>query len=77
MTIYPKLLTSCWSPREEIFVKLKEPGVLEDYDKFEIDGISVYLYKDAVLTGDSIEVAMAKKGSDLAGQDFDVHGLEI
>lgn len=70
-------MTSCWSPRLDIFVRLREPEVLEKYDKFEVDGINIYLYKDAILKGDSIEIEIPKYASDLAGKDFDVHGLEI
>lgn len=77
ITIYPKLLTSCWSPREEIFVKLREPGVPEDYNKHEVEGLEVYLYKDAIVVGDSIEINLSKKGSDIAGQELQVEGLDI
>ena len=77
MTIYSKIMTSCWSPRPDIFVKLKEPEVPEEYNKYEVDGINIFLYKEAVVKDDSIEIQLAKRGSDLPNKDFDIHGLEI
>lgn len=77
MTIYSKPVSSCWSPRPEIFVKLKEPEVPEGYKKYDSDNISVYIYKDAVFTGDTVKVELAKHASDLANKDFDVDGLKI
>lgn len=77
MTIYAKVLSSCWSPRPDIFVKLKEPEVPEEYNKYEVDGINIFIYKEAVLKGDFIEIDLAKRASDLADKDFDVDGLEI
>lgn len=77
ITIYTKLMTSCWSPRLNIFVKLREPEVPEKYNKYEVDGINIYLYKEAVLKGDYIEIELAKYASDLANKDFDIYGLEI
>ena len=77
MTIYAEAVTSCWSPRPEIFVRLKEPEALNEYNMYEIDGIKVYLYKDAILTGDAIEIEPAKYSSDLPYKEFDVHGLKL
>ena len=56
---------------------MEEPEVPENYDKFEVDGINIYLYKDAVLEGDSIEIELAEYGSDLPDKDFDIHGLLV
>lgn len=77
MTIYAKLMTSCWSPRQDIFIFLGEPEVPEAYNKHEVDGINIYLYKDAILEGDSIEIELAEYASDLPDKDFNVHGLKI
>lgn len=77
MTIYSEIMSSCWSPRPDIFVSLKEPVVPKKYNKYEVDGINIYLYKEAVITGDTIEIELAKHASDLANKDFDVYGLEI
>lgn len=77
MTIYAKIMSSCWSPRPDIFVSLKEPVVPEEYNKYEVDGLNIYIYKEAVLIGDSIEIELAKHASDLANKDFDVYGLDI
>lgn len=77
MTIYTEAVSSCWSPRAEIFVKLKEPEALEKYNMYEVDGIKVYLYKEAIPSGDTIEIAPAKYSSDLANKEFDVYGLEL
>lgn len=77
MTIYSKPVSSCWSPKPEVFVMLKEPEVPEGFKKFESDSISVYIYKDAVFTGDTVSVELAKHASDLANKEFDVHGLKI
>lgn len=77
MTIYAKLMSSCWSPRQEIFVFLEEPEVPMGYNKHEVDGINIYLYKDAILEGDSIEIKLAEYASDLPDKDFDVHGLVV
>lgn len=51
--------------------------VPEEYIKYEVDGVNIYLYKEAVLKGDSIEIKVAKSASDLADKDFDVFGLEV
>ena len=73
ITIYTKLMTSCWSPRLDTFVKLREPGVPEKYNKYAVDGINIYIDKEARLRGDSIEIEVAKYASDLADKDFDVY----
>lgn len=49
----------------------------EEYNEYEVDGIKVYIYKEAITIGDSIEIELAKHASDFANKDFDVHGLEI
>ena len=49
----------------------------ENYIINEVDGIKIYLYKEAVLKGDSIEIDLAKQASDFANKEFDVYGLEI
>ena len=77
MTIYSEAVTSCWSPRPEIFVRLKEPEVPEKYNLYKVDNIKIYLYKEAVLTGDTIEIEPAKYSSDLPYKEFDVYGLEL
>ena len=77
MTIYLEAVTSCWSPRPEIFVRLKEPAVPEEYNIYEVDGVKVYLYKEAVLTEDTIKITTAKYSSDLPYKEFDVHGLKL
>ncbi len=75
--IYTKLMTSCWSPTLEVFVRLREPKVLEQYNKYEADGITVYIFKDAIFTGDSIDIELSKEGSDFPGKELDIIGLEI
>jgi len=60
-----------------VFVRLKEPEALDNYNMFEEDGIKVYLYKDAKLKGDTIRIEEAKYISDLADKDFDIHGLDL
>lgn len=77
MTIYAKIMSSCWSSRPDIFVKLRGPAVPEDFNKYEVDGINVFLYKEAVVKGDSIEIQLAKRGSDLPNKEFDIHGLML
>ena len=76
-TIYTKLMTSCWSSMLDIFVRLREPVVPENYNKYEVEGINVFLYKDAVLKGDSIEIELSESSSYSSEQDFVVHGLKI
>lgn len=61
----------------EIFVRLNEPEALDEYNMYEIDGIKVYLYKEAKLTGDTIEIKPTEYSSDLANREFDVYGLEL
>lgn len=73
ITIYTKLMTSCWSPRLDTFVKLREPAVPEKYNKYEVDEINIYIDKAASLKGDYIEIEVAKYASDLADKDFDVY----
>lgn len=46
------------------------------YDKHLVDGIIVYIDKEAKVTGDPIKIELAKHSSDLADKDFDVIGLE-
>ncbi|HSH36028.1 hypothetical protein [Schnuerera sp.] len=61
----------------EVFVRLNEPEAPDKYNMYEVDGIKVYLYKEAKLTGDTIEIKPAKYSSDLANKEFDVYGLEF
>jgi len=61
----------------EIFVRLRKPEAPEEYNLFEIDGIKVYLYKDAEPKKDTILIDKAKYSSDLAYKEFDVLGLKI
>lgn len=75
MTIFSKLMTSCWSPRPDIFVSLKKPGLPEDFNKFELDGLDIYIFKEAIFQGDSIQIELAKGGSDIANKDFDIKGI--
>lgn len=77
MTIYSEVMSGCWSPRPDIFVSLKDPVDPENYNKYEVDSIKIYIYKEAIMTGDTIEIELAKHASDFANKDFDVHGLEI
>jgi len=77
ITIYSEVMSGCWSPRPDIFVSLKEPVDPENYNEYEVDNIKVYIYKEAVIIGDTIEIEMAKQASDFANKDFDVHGLDI
>lgn len=77
MTIYTEMISSCWSPRPEIFVRLKEPEALEEFDLFIVDGINIYLYKDAIAANNTIEVRPARYISDLANKEFDVLGLNL
>lgn len=75
MTIYTAVIGSCWSPRPEVFIRLKEPEALDNYNMYEIEGIKVYLYKDAKLIGDALKIEEAKYVSDLADKEFEVKGL--
>lgn len=77
ITIYTRLMTSCWSPRLDIFVKLKEPAVPEKFNKYQVDGINIFLYKEAILRNESIEIELANYASDLPDKDFNVYGLYI
>jgi len=61
----------------EVFVRLREPEALDEYNLFEVDGIKVYLYKDAELKKDTILIDKARFSSDLAYKEFDVLGLKI
>ena len=61
----------------KIFVRLNEPEALDDYNLYEVDGIKVYLYKKAILKGNTIEIKPAKHSSDLANREFDVYGLDL
>ena len=56
---------------------LEEPEVPEEYNKYSVDGINVYLYKEALVKEDSIEIKLAEYASDLPNKDFDIFGLEI
>lgn len=49
----------------------------KNYNEYEVDGIKVFVYKEAVIIEDTIEIELAKQASDFANKDFDVHGLEI
>jgi len=77
ITVYTAAVGSCWSPRPEIFVRLNEPVARDKYDMFEVDGINIYLYKEAELTDDTLRIEPAKYVSDLADKEFDVHGLKL
>lgn len=54
-----------------------EPAVPEDYNDYKVDNITVHLYKDAVLEGNSISIDLAKRASDMADKDFEVEGLVL
>ena len=77
INVYTKLMTSCWSNQLEVFVKLKEPVVLEKYNHYEVDGIHVYLDKALKVTKDLVEIDLAKQGSDMADKDIQVLGVEV
>ena len=77
LTIYSKIPKGCWSPQPEIFVNVMEPAVPEDYNDYKVDNITVHLYKDAVLEGNSISIDLAKRASDMADKDFEVEGLVL
>ena len=49
----------------------------ENYYNYDVDDIKIYLYKEAVIIEDTIEIELAKHASDFANKDFDVYGLEI
>ena len=76
ITVYTRLMTSCWSPRLDTFVKLKEPAVPENFNKYEVDGINIYIYKEAVLVESAVQIELARYASDLPDKDFEVFGLE-
>ncbi|MGF7058044.1 hypothetical protein [Brassicibacter mesophilus] len=44
---------------------------------YEVDGINIFLYKEAELTEDTLRIEPAKHVSDLANKEFDVHGLKL
>lgn len=77
MTIYTEIVGSCWSPVPEVFVGLREPEASDKYNMYEIDGIKIYLYKEAVLIRDTIKIETAEYSSDLANREFDVYGLKL
>ena len=77
ITIFTKLVSGCWSPTLDIFVKLREPGVLEKFNKYEVDGLNIFIDKEAVLTGDTIEIELPEQDLGLSDKHFDVHGLKI
>lgn len=49
--------------------------VPKDYNLYQVDGINVYLYKEAILEGDAVEISLAKRASDIANKDFHIKGL--
>jgi len=60
----------------ELFIRVREPEVPTDYDKYDVDNISVYLYKNAK-TMNTLVFKMADYVSDLADKEIDVEGIEI
>ena len=77
ITIFTKLVSGCWSPTLDIFVKLREPGVLHKFNKYEVDGINIFIDKEAVIIGDAIEIELPEQDLGLSDKHFDVHGLKI
>ena len=77
ITIYTETMMSCWSSAQDVFVNLKEPAVPQEFNKYQSDDISVYLFKEAVVKEDSISIEIAKSASDFANKDFDVIGLDV
>ena len=75
ITIYSEALSSCWGPASEIFARLRKPEVSQDYNLFKVDGIDVYLYKEAKTMKDEIIIQPARFTSDLANKDFEILGL--
>lgn len=76
VTIYSEIIGSCWSPMPELFVKLREPEVSDDYNKFESDGVNIYIFKDAKL-GDTLKLKMSEHVSDLPNKEIAVEGIDL
>lgn len=76
ITIYSEALSSCWGPASEIFVRLKKPEVSNDYNLFIVDGIDVYIFKEAKIVKDTITIQPARFPSDLPNKDFEILGLK-
>lgn len=77
MTIYSEIPFGCWSSMPEVFVRLKEPEAQNDYNLYEVDGIKVFLFKDAKSINNTIEIIPAKYSSDLIDKEFEVIGLKL
>ena len=76
LTIDSEMVGSCWSPRPEIFVRPKEPVAYENYDKFDLEDIKIYLYKEAKVD-EEIRIEMAKYASDLPNKEIAVYGIDL
>lgn len=76
LTIYTEIIGSCWSPRPEIFVRTREPEALEDFREYIVDGIKVYLFKDAKADKEII-VDMSNQASDLPNKEISVQGINL
>ncbi len=49
----------------------------ENYNLYEIDGILVYLYKEALVIENTVEIKPARYASDLLNKEFDIIGLNV
>lgn len=76
LTIYKELPLGCWGiPKPDFFVKLSGPNNPEDYTKYTLDEIEIYIAKDIETEG-FIKIKEAEYFSDLPDKEFEVEGVK-
>lgn len=73
ITIDYGILSSCWSIMPQVFIDLKGPVDPEQYEKHQVDKLTVYVKKDLVLA-DEVRVRYPEVASDLSGKEFEAQG---
>ncbi|WP_176967820.1 hypothetical protein [Proteiniborus ethanoligenes] len=57
-------------------MRTREPVALEDFQEYDVDGIKVYLFKDAKVDKEII-LEMSKQVSDLPNKEIAVKGIDL
>lgn len=57
-------------------MRTKEPGALENYIRYDVDGIRIYLFKEAKVR-EKIEIKMSDYVSDLPNKEIAVEGINL
>ncbi len=57
----------------QVFIDLKGPADPEQYEKYQVDKLTVFIKKDLILE-DEIRVRYPEVASDLSGKEFEAVG---